>query len=328
MSHTDAHHTFTGLLLFILMLGLLGWKYYRSRKHSPVRPRGWVGLAVIFLAEFCLGLHVKWVSIYFTPLVWTGYLLFLDALVESLEGKPRLTRAPGKFLRLAFWSVPLWLVFEAYNLRLASWTYVGLPESRVLRAIGYAWSFATIWPAIYTTADFLRALGLGSDGRRRIVFGPRAQAATLAFGLLFVAAPILLPPRVGSYLFGAVWLGFVLVLDPINHRWGGRSLIGELELGRTSTLYPFLVSGLVCGVLWEFWNYWAAAKWLYVFPIWQNAKLFEMPLPGFLGFPPFALECFVMFEFLRSVEKRLVGFLPPTAGPVTQCGTEAAPTPQ
>jgi hypothetical protein len=269
---------------------------------------------------------VKWVCIYFIPLAWTGSLFLVDALVESLAGKSRLTQAPGQFLRLAFWSVPLWLVFEAYNLRLANWIYVGLPASHILRGIGYAWSFATIWPAIYETADFLRALGLGSDAGRRLVFGPRAHAGILALGLLFVAAPILLPPRLGSYLFGPVWLGFVLLLDPLNYRWGGHSLLRDLEVGRTSTLYPFLVSGLVCGILWEFWNYWAAAKWVYVFNIGQNAKIFEMPLPGFLGFPAFALECFVMFEFVRTVQKRLAGFLPRHAGPATQCGTEAAPT--
>jgi hypothetical protein len=67
------------------------------------------------------------------------------------------------------------------------------------------------------------------------------------------------------------------------------------------------VAGLACGILWEFWNYWAKAKWLYVFPIWQNVKIFEMPLPGYPGFATFALECFVMFEFLGAARNRLSG---------------------
>lgn len=317
----DANHILAGLLLFILLLGSLGWKYYRSQRRGPLRVRGWMGLGIILLAEFALILHVKWVGIYFTPLAWTGYLLFLDALVESLQGKSRLREAPARLLCLAFWSVPLWLVFEAYNLRLANWTYVGLPGSRVLCGIGYAWSFATIWPAIYETADFLRALGLGGKAKRGVVFGPRARAGFFSLGLLLVVAPILLPPRVGSYLFGAVWVGFVLLLDPINHRWGEHSLLRDLEQGSTCTFYPFLASGLVCGIVWEFWNYWAGAKWLYIFPIWQNAKIFEMPLPGFLGFPPFALECFVMFEFLQTVRKHLLGFRHSRA---PHCGREAA----
>lgn len=44
MKDTEAHHTFIGLSLFILMLGSLGWKYYRSRKRSPLRVQGWGSL--------------------------------------------------------------------------------------------------------------------------------------------------------------------------------------------------------------------------------------------------------------------------------------------
>jgi len=62
-----------------------------------------------------------------------------------------------------------------------------------------------------------------------------------------------------------------------------------------------LASGLVCGVLWEFWNYWAIAKWTYTVPFFGNVKIFEMPVLGFLGFPPFAVECWVMYIFLRSL---------------------------
>jgi hypothetical protein len=60
-------------------------------------------------------------------------------------------------------------------------------------------------------------------------------------------------------------------------------------------MYSFLVAGCVCGWLWEFWNYWAAARWTYTFPILQQWKIFEMPLPGYLAYPVFALECFAMY---------------------------------
>ena len=53
-------------------------------------------------------------------------------------------------------------------------------------------------------------------------------------------------------------------------------------------------------MLWEFWNYWARAKWHYTVPIMENLKIFEMPVPGYLGFPAFALECFTMYVFVRA----------------------------
>ena len=301
-------HINVGVLLLALMLAFFGAKYFRAPKQGTFRAWGWAGLAIIVCAEIMLFRQVGWLTTFFTPIVWTGYLLLVDALVSSLRGDSRLGRKPGEFLALAFWSVPLWLIFEAYNLRLANWTYVGLPDSLILRALGYVWSFATIWPAIHETADFVQTLGfLREHGARREALPRSAHFGIITVGLLFVAVPLLVTVREGQYLFGGVWLGFVFLLDPINYRLNGRSLLGEWERGQSATLSSFMVAGLVCGLLWEFWNYWARARWLYVFPIWQDWKIFQMPLPGYLGFPPFALECLVMYEFLRGVKNQLAG---------------------
>jgi hypothetical protein len=35
-------------------------------------------------------------------------------------------------------------------------------------------------------------------------------------------------------------------------------------------------------------------------------KVFEMPLPGYLGFPPFALECAVMYNFIKSLDEQVL----------------------
>jgi len=298
-----------------LALGLLGVAttvvglaaaYVRRPKPARFPGRGWVGIALILAGEILLFSGFRWVAIYFTPLAWTGYLLLIDAAVFSLKGESPLGNRPREFFKLAFWSVPLWLIFEAYNLRLQNWTYVGLPMSPVLQAIGYVWSFATIWPAILGTADFLEALGwFASPSRGARGISVSGHFSLIMLGMVFVLAPLLVPVRFGQYLFGAVWVGFVLLLDPLNFFGGGRSLLGDLEAGRRTTLYSLLVSGLVCGILWEFWNYWAAAKWVYIFPIMQGWKIFQMPLAGYLGFPPFALECFVMYEFLGTVRRQL-----------------------
>jgi len=76
-------------------------------------------------------------------------------------------------------------------------------------------------------------------------------------------------------------------------------------------LYSLFVSGWVCGWLWEFWNYWAAARWQYTFPIFQSWKIFAMPAPGYLGFLPFALECSVMVVFARWLIEKLARSLRP-----------------
>jgi len=296
-----------GIFLLLVAIVLLACKYFRAPKRGRFRAWGWAGLAVILVAEGLLFWGDRWVAIFITPIAWTGYLLFIDAVVWSLRGESRLGKTPRHFFALAFWSVPLWLIFEAYNLRLENWAYVGLPDSVFVQCFGSVWSFATIWPAILGTADFLEALGLfRPHAARRLKLSRSTHLGIVLVGLALVTVPVLVPLSAGRYLFGAVWVGFILLLDPLNYYARGRSLLRDLEAGSTSTLYSLLISGLICGILWEFWNYWATAKWVYVFPILQGGKLFEMPLPGYLGFPVFALECFVMYEFLRTLRRRLL----------------------
>jgi hypothetical protein len=38
----------------------------------------------------------------------------------------------------------------------------------------------------------------------------------------------------------------------------------------------------------------------------ENLKIFELPLPGYLGFPASAPECFAMFVYVRSLIGRPV----------------------
>jgi len=300
------NHVILGIVVLTAMLIALGWRYL-TLKAAPLPVWGWPGLAIILLAELLLFLHVHWASVFFTPIVWTGYLLFADSLVFSVGGSSRIADSLRSFLWLACWSVPLWLIFEAYNLRLRNWAYVGLPQNPFLRGLGYTWSFATIWPAIFETADLVSALGLAGPRKtpETFVIRPSRHLPALVLGLACLIFPLLAPSGLRGYLFGAVWVGFILLLDPINYSWGGRSLRRDFQQGETNTLIAFLCSGLVCGILWEFWNYSASAKWIYVFPMWQNWKVFEMPAPGYLGFAPFGLECWVMYEFLRGLRGKI-----------------------
>jgi hypothetical protein len=73
---------------------------------------------------------------------------------------------------------------------------------------------------------------------------------------------------------------------------------GLLENDHNRILSLF-IAGLICGLIWEFWNYWAATKWVYLAPFTSNVRIFEMPIAGFLGFGPFAWEFFSMYYFVR-----------------------------
>jgi hypothetical protein len=304
----EKNHIAVGVILLGLTVGFLVVSYLRAPRRRPMGLIGWLGATIIVCSEILLALRNPGVMLFFTPIVWTGYLLLVGALVRSLGSTPNAAdpaRALPRSKWLAFWSVPLWLIFEAYNLRLKNWTYIGLPANPLVRGIGYLWAFATIWPAVFVTADLLRQLSLF-----RCTVEPRraCKASTLAAifltGLIFLLLPVLAPAHVGSYLFGLVWIGFAL-LDPLNYWWRGRSFLRQWEAGDDSTLLQFLAAGWVCGILWEFWNCWAGAKWLYIFPILQDWKVFEMPILGYVGFLPFAVGCFVTYEILHVAGRRL-----------------------
>ena len=289
-----------GVVITAATVVVLVAEFLRHRGRA-LPAHGWLGLVALLAAEGLMFRGVEPVATYFTPIAWTAYILLADAAVVAVKGSSRLTAAggPGEFALTALLSVPLWLIFEAYNLRLENWTYVGLPENWLARWFGYGWSFATITPGIFVTADLVESFGWFTKPARRVEFSPAVRGNLVTAGALMLALPLLLPKNIGAHLFALVWLGFIFLVDPVNFRLGLPSLVGDLAAGRRARLYSLLVSGWVCGWLWEFWNYWAAAKWLYIFPMFQQWKIFEMPAPGYLGFLPFALECFAMYVTAR-----------------------------
>jgi hypothetical protein len=287
-----------GIAITLATVSIIGVEFFRKWRHK-LPPYGWVGLLLLLLAQWLLYRQVWVVQVYFTPIAWTAYLFIADSLVFAIAGRSRMRDAPKSLLLTAVVSIPLWLVFEAYNLRLANWAYVGLPTSHAAALLGYLWSFATITPAIFETADLIEAFGWFQPAQP-LRFSDTAERAMIAIGVVCLILPIVTAAQIASYMFALVWVGFVLLLDPINRRFGLPSLLGDLAQGRRGRVYSLLLSGWICGWLWEFWNFWAAAKWHYTFPIFQHTKIFEMPLPGYLGFLPFALECFVMYVTAMS----------------------------
>jgi hypothetical protein len=281
----------------------------------------WIGLAVMIGSEAATLARIEPFWSWNTPIAWTGFILFADSIVWEARGDSWLRSHGREFVALAVVSIPLWLVFEGYNLIIRNWFYVGLPENFALRMLGYGWSFATIWPAIFEGAELVAVLrtggagtagGAGQAGRAGLAGGTETYVGSgfsrtlVAIGAIMLVSPFLVPSSVAPYMAAPVWLGFILLLDPINARLGGESLLADLRAGRRDRLTNLALSGLLCGVLWEFWNYWSRAKWHYTVPIMEDLKVFEMPLPGYLGFPAFAIECFTMYVFVRVVLARIV----------------------
>jgi len=266
-----------------------------------------LGLIIMIVSEAATLAGIEPFASWNTPIAWTGFILFADGIVYRARGGSWIRSAPREFVWLAIVSIPLWVLFEGYNLIIQNWYYTGLPENFWLRQFGFAWSFATIWPAIFEGAELVAVLRAGRPGSA----GPAETASTsrpapparpalpappalsIAIGAVMLATPFLVPDSIARYMAAPIWLGFIFLLEPINARLGAERITRE-------RLINLALSGVLCGILWEFWNYWSRTKWHYSVPIMEHLKIFEMPVPGYLGFPAFALECFTMYVFVRA----------------------------
>jgi hypothetical protein len=272
-----------------------------------MRAYGWAGLGVIGAAEVSLFSGEPTVARWFTPIVWTGYVLFIDALTARITGRSYLTTDRVEGILVALASIGCWWLFELYNAPRfwrggadadgLWWRYHGLEPNLFLRRIGYDWSFATIFPAMFLTAAVLRATVFRRARVRAWRPSSRGLGVAVAAGMISVVLPLVV---VSSWFVPLVWAGWVLLLEPLNYRHGRPSWLADLGEGDASRLLGLLASGAICGILWESWNYWAATGWTYTVPYLGGIKIFEMPVLGYLGFPPFALEAYAMSHWLRG----------------------------
>jgi hypothetical protein len=266
--------------------------------------RGWIGLilvAVCWPLNWILpGLRTAYL---FFPL-WLGYILAVDALVQMRTGRSIWARSRRDFLLLFVISAPAWWLFELINLRTANWEYLGrelfsLLQFNLLCTI----SFSIVVPAVFETADLMRSFRWIDRFRS----GPRVSATRGIFvglfvlGLMMLAAMLIWP----KVFYPFAWTSLVFILEPINY-WTGRPyFLTELRTGDWRTVISLSLGALVCGLFWELWNYYSFPKWIYHVPALGFLRIFEMPLLGYGGYVPFALELYALKNFLWPAGPRL-----------------------
>ncbi len=289
---------------------------------------GIVGLFLIILMEIGLALKIQFFLVFATPVAWTGYILLVDYLNFRLTKKSFIIGSPLKFILIFIVSIILWWMFEWFNIFVSNWRYFNLIKPISVRYIGYFWAFGTILPGLLFTTDLIKNLHIFSKIEfRKFKITPKLLAILIFIGLIFLFIPVIsfsskfvnyasdsalffwlnyiLPYSVRQYLAAFVWLGFIFLLDPILYLLSREdSILWEIENGKVETLFSLILSGFICGFLWEFWNFWAITKWKYFVPILPNVKLFEMPVLGFFGFPAFAIEMYLLYNFIRVMFRK------------------------
>lgn len=273
------------------------------------------GVALLVVSTIGMLRGVEPFATWYYQFSWYSVLLAADGVLahagwagRGIKGEFLLLGRRSHLLSLLGWSAVVWFFYELLNFRLLNWYYIFLPENLAIRWVSTAVAFATVLPAVLVAEALLSAGRFGDDVRWK----PVAVTPSFVQGMRLVGALmmvlVLVWPR---YFFALVWGASMLMIEPtVYNRARERSLLHDLEQGRPGRILRLLAGGAMIGLLWELLNMGARTKWIYTVPFFEELKLFEMPVPGFLGFPPFAVECFIIWQALVSA-----GLATPRFGP-------------
>ena len=258
---------------------------------------GWLGLILAglfwFLNWSLSGPRTNWG---FFPM-WLGYCLTVDGLVFWRTRTSLLTRSWRKYIGLFVISAPVWWLFEALNLRTQNWIYLGIDVFTPLQyAIWTTISFTTVIPAVFGSAEFVASF----DFIKRLKGGPvigTGKATTISFfiGGWVMLALVMVWPNV---FFPFIWLSPYFIIEPLNIWLGHRSLADWTKMGEWRPVISLWLGVLMTGFFWEMWNYFSYPKWVYHVAWGGWLHIFEMPLLGYGGYLPFALELYAIYHLL------------------------------
>ena len=103
------------------------------------------------------------------------------------------------------------------------------------------------------------------------------------------------------YFFPFAWLSLLFIIEPVNVWLGNRSLSEYTARGDRRPLVALFCGVLFTGFFWEMWNFLSFPKWVYSVPWVGFAKIFEMPVLGYTGYLPFALELFALYHLILGL---------------------------
>jgi hypothetical protein len=236
---------------------------------------------------------------YFFP-IWLGYILVLDGCVLARRGTSLLEEGARQFVALFLISAIFWWTFEALNIPVQNWRYLGVGQySRMEFAAFATLPFSTVLPAVLETASLFASFLPPERYIPLRAVAPPARRFWLLAGAGIVAA--IAPWAWPQQAYPLIWSSLIFVLEPVNWFAGRPSTFRLLRAGDPTLLFTLFAAGVTCGFFWEMWNYYSYPKWAYVLPGVTAPKLFEMPIPGYLGYFPFALELYAMYNVVLLI---------------------------
>lgn len=271
-------------------------------KGKIIRFNLFLGLGLFIISAVLLILRLPFMKTWFYCFAWWSFILVVDSVNFRVRMRSPLSESTRNFLFTAFISVFVWLLFELINLRVKNWSYHNLPSNVLERWLGYFVAYASVIPALWEISFFLERF---LEGKKlalfRIKVTPFFLKLCVFIGILFIFLPLFRP----GLFFPLIWLCFMFLLEPVNYWLKNESLLVDQERKDWSRIWSWILAGLVAGFLWELFNFWAGSHWEYSLPYLDFWRVFQMPVFGYTGFMPFALEVFIFFQLLSKIYKEL-----------------------
>lgn len=299
--------------LAIFALSLIGgffyqlWRNIKNQKQAVVvRTFPWWGWVSV------LSLLIFWLIAWSPPsgigvikqltftFLWCSYIALVNALTYRRTGRCLLINRFGYLAKLFLFSIPFWWYFEYLNRFVLNWYYL-VPDS--FHPSQYLFfgslAFATVLPAVISTRDFILSYSSISPGfdylpKLRNSWPELSAAIVLALASISLLCLGIWP----QYLYPLLWISPLLILVSLQVFWGHRHIFSPLAQGNYSFIIASALAALMCGFVWEVWNFYSSPKWVYSVPWVYGGKIFEMPVLGYLGYLPFGLECLAIGEII------------------------------
>ncbi len=271
-------------------------------KERILRFNLYLGLFILAASAILLILQISVIKTWFYCFAWWSFILVVDSLNFRIRKVSPISESTKTFLFSAFISVFVWLIFELINLRLKNWHYHDLPSRFLERWLGYFIAFASVIPAMREISCFIEGLlRKKSLALFRLKISPNFLKLCVFLGILFLVLAIGWP----EVFFPLIWLCFIFLLEPLNFRLKNETLFADLERKNWIRIWSWILAGLAAGVLWELWNFFAGSHWEYSLPYLNFWRIFHMPVFGYTGFMPFALEIFAFYQLFAWMQKEI-----------------------
>lgn len=276
---------------------------------------GAAGAVLLAVGQLFTLVHLRPLSDGWYTFVWSGFILAADAFLAHRTGASLVLDRPRDLLFMLAASVVVWWGFEIANVELmAAWSYSPSPDvSMTAQRLRSSVAFATLMPAMWQAGLVATALW----PRRQFAAGAQVSAAAawalVGAGLVLLGGALAVP----LLALPLGLLGVFVTADATNALRGRASLLARALRGDVHLAGCLVVGNVAAGLVGEAWNYPADPRWTYDVPYADFLHVFEMPLPGYLGYGALALAVFALHHALRP---RFAAAPLPAGHPLVEAG--------